>query len=170
MLRKISTYLWCLWLFTACQPTQPQTEKEVEKEVAIEYDMKREEIKTDKAPLPVGPYSQAIKVGDMLYLAGQLGRDPVTSEMKSENLEMEVRQVMANLQAVLEAGDTNFDNVVQTTIYLSDLKDFSAMNDIYASYFKVAPPARATVEVSNLARNARLEIAMIAFIPPKKEK
>ncbi len=155
-----------LGYITACQPPQTQ-QKEVVKEITVMPDLTPQEIRTDKAPLPVGPYSQAIKVGNTLYLAGQIGRDPVSGEMQSESLATEVRQVMANLQAVLKAAGSDFDHVVQTTVYLNDLNDFTEMNQIYATYFKQAPPARATVEVSNLARNARLEIAMIAVIPSK---
>lgn len=168
MLRSIFIFLVLVVSAFACQPMAEHEDNDEHSTKAIKKDpITREIITTEKAPVPVGPYSQAVKVGNMLYLSGQIGRDPVSGEMQADSLEMEVKQVMSNLQAVLEAGGANFDHVVQTTIYLNDLNDFSEMNKIYASYFSAAPPARATVEVSNLARNSRLEIAMIAFIPEK---
>lgn len=120
-------------------------------------------ITTDKAPAPLGPYNQAVLVKDTLYLSGQIPLIPNTMELVEGDLEAETKQVMQNLKAVLEAVNMGFDNVVKTSIFLSDMNNFAAVNDVYGSYFDHATaPARETVEVANLPKFVRIEISMIA--------
>jgi len=122
----------------------------------------RRVIATDGAPAAIGPYSQAIQAGETLYLAGQIGLDPVTGELVPGGVEAEARQVMANLGAVLEAAGFDFADVVQTQIFLTDLGAFAAVNAIYGEFFGADPPARATVGVAALPRGAAVEILMTA--------
>ena len=120
-------------------------------------------IQTSKAPAPIGPYSQAVLSGKTLYTSGQIAIDPETGNLKTGNIEDETRQVMANLQAVLEAADMAFADVVKTTIFLSDMNDFAQVNLIYGSFFdENNAPARETVQVSVLPKNVNVEISMIA--------
>ena len=120
-------------------------------------------ITTDKAPAPLGPYNQAVLVNDTLYLSGQIPLIPSTMELVEGDLEAETRQVMQNLKAVLEAADMGFDHVVKTSIFLSDMNNFNAVNDVYGSYFDHSTaPARETVEVANLPKFVRIEISMVA--------
>lgn len=120
-------------------------------------------ITTDKAPAPLGPYNQAILVKDTLYLSGQIPLIPNTMELVEGDLEAETKQVMQNLKAVLKAANMGFDNVVKTSIFLSDMNNFTAVNEVYGSYFDHATaPARETVEVANLPKFVRIEISMIA--------
>jgi 2-iminobutanoate/2-iminopropanoate deaminase len=119
---------------------------------------------TDKAPAPIGPYNQAVLVGNTLYTSGQIALDPITMELVMETIETETSQVMNNMKAVLEAADMDFSNVVKSTIFISDMNDFTKINSIYASYFEEAfAPARETVQVSKLPRNVNVEISMIAI-------
>lgn len=122
----------------------------------------RRVISTPNAPAAIGPYSQAIQVGQTLYLAGQIALDPVTAAMVEGGIEAETRQVMENLGAVLEAAGFSFGDVVQSQVFLPDLDDFAAMNGIYGEYFGEGAPARATVGVAALPRGARVEIMMTA--------
>jgi 2-iminobutanoate/2-iminopropanoate deaminase len=121
-------------------------------------------IKTSKAPAPIGPYNQAIIFDNTLYASGQIALDPKTMELVNQNIDAETNQVMKNLSEILKAADMDFTNVVKTTIFLDDMKDFAAVNEIYGSYFdhKVAP-ARETVQVANLPKNVRVEISVIAI-------
>lgn len=120
-------------------------------------------ITTDQAPAPLGPYNQAVLVNDTLYLSGQIPLIPSSMELVEGDLEAETRQVMQNLKAVLEAADMGFDHVVKTSIYLSDMNNFNAVNNVYGSYFDDATaPARETVEVANLPKFVRIEISMVA--------
>ncbi len=119
-------------------------------------------IATPDAPEAIGPYSQAILVGETLYLAGQLGMDPATGEIVEGGIEAETRQALENLGAVLRAAGFDFDDVVQSQVFLADLEEFAAMNAIYAEYFGEAPPARATVEVARIPRDGRIEIMFTA--------
>lgn len=119
---------------------------------------------TDKAPAPIGPYNQAVLVGNTLYTSGQIALDPITMELVMETIEAETSQVMNNMKAVLEAADMDFSNVVKSTIFISDMNDFARINTIYASYFEEAfAPARETVQVAKLPRNVNVEISMIAI-------
>ncbi len=122
----------------------------------------REIISTDKAPGAIGPYSQAIKTGGMVYCSGQIPIDPVTGEFVSNDITEQTDQVLKNLSAVLEAAGTSLGNVVKTTVFLADMSDFAAMNEIYARYFGENKPARATVQAARLPREAKVEIECIA--------
>ena len=124
------------------------------------------EISTPDAPEAIGPYSQAILVGSTLYLAGQIPLDPATGEMVEGGIEAETHQVLRNLGAVLEAAGFGFDDVVQAQVFLADLDDFQAMNAIYQEYVGDPAPARATVEVARLPRDARIEIQFVAVRIP----
>lgn len=118
---------------------------------------------TDKAPRPVGPYSQVIKAGGFLFLAGQI---PLTSEniINEGDVDAQAHQVMKNLQAVLEKAGATLDQVVKTTIFLADLNDFEAVNQVYAQYFQEPYPARSTIQAARLPKGARLEIDAIAIL------
>ena len=121
-----------------------------------------EAIKMEGAPAAIGPYSQAIRIGGILFCSGQIALDPNTGEIVKGGIEAETRQVMENLGAVLEAAGMDYSNVVKATVYVSDLNDYAAMNQVYATYFKDTPPAREAVEVSKIAKDAKLEISFIA--------
>ncbi|MFT6166444.1 MAG: 2-iminobutanoate/2-iminopropanoate deaminase [Vicingaceae bacterium] len=120
-------------------------------------------IQTDKAPAPIGPYSQAILVGDTLYTSGQIALDAESGELVLSNITLETRKVMLNMQAVLLAAGMDFENVVKSTIFLSSMEHFNAVNEVYGSYFdEQAAPARETVEVAGLPKKVNVEISMIA--------
>jgi 2-iminobutanoate/2-iminopropanoate deaminase len=125
----------------------------------------KKKIATTDAPQAIGPYSQAIQAGGLLFCSGQIPLDPKTMEMVgASDVRAQAKQVMQNLDAVLKAGGASFASVVKTTIYLKDLADFGAVNEIYGGYFKDAPPARATVQVAGLPRGALVEIDAIAVV------
>ena len=125
--------------------------------------MKKTIITTDKAPAPLGPYNQAVLVNDTLYLSGQIPLIPGSMKLVEGDLEAETKQVMQNLKAVLEQAGMNFENVVKTSIFLSDMNNFNAVNEVYGAYFDHATaPARETVEVGNLPKFVRIEISMVA--------
>jgi 2-iminobutanoate/2-iminopropanoate deaminase len=118
---------------------------------------------TDKAPAPIGPYNQAVLAGNTLYMSGQVAFNPVTMHLVLENIEVETKQVMENLKAVLEAADMTFENVVKTTIFIMDMDDFARINTVYGTYFdESTAPARETVQVAGLPRGVNVEISMIA--------
>ncbi len=119
-------------------------------------------IETKNAPSPIGPYSQAVQTGNLVFVSGQIGKDPVSGTMKNDNIKDEATQVMDNVKAVLAAAGLTMDNVVKTTIYLTDINDFKPVNEVYGSYFKADYPARETVEVSHLPAGAKVEISVIA--------
>lgn len=121
-------------------------------------------IKTADAPLPIGPYNQAILKGDTLYASGQIGIDPKTNELISGDIKAETKQVMENLAAVLRAADMDFSHVVKCSIFISDMNDFSEINQVYGAYFdNETAPARETVQVSVLPKNVNVEISLIAI-------
>ena len=122
----------------------------------------KETISTDNAPGAIGPYSQAVKTGNMVFCSGQIPIDPATGEFVSGDVAEQTRQVLKNLSAVLEAAGTDLNNVVKTTVFLADMNDFTAMNDVYAEFFSENKPARATVQAARLPRDARVEIDCIA--------
>jgi len=122
----------------------------------------KQSVHSEHAPKALGPYSQAVKVGGTIYCSGQIPLNPQTNELVSGDIADETRQVMENLQAVLKAGGATFKDVVKTTIYLQDLKNFSKVNEIYASYLAAPYPARATFEVAGLPLGVNIEIEMIA--------
>jgi len=123
-----------------------------------------ETISTENAPGAIGPYSQAVKSGNMVFCSGQIPIDPATGEFVSSDIAEQTRQVLTNLSAVLEAAGTDLNNVVKTTVFLADMNDFTAMNEIYAEFFNDNKPARATVQAARLPRDARVEIECIAVI------
>ena len=125
--------------------------------------MKKTIINTEKAPSPIGPYSQAVMVGDMLFTSGQIAFDPATNELVLSSITEETKQVMTNLKAVLDETGLTFANVVKTSIFIADMNDFSAINEVYGSYFDEATaPARETVQVARLPRDVNVEISVIA--------
>ncbi len=118
---------------------------------------------TEKAPAPIGPYNQAVLVGNMLYTSGQIAINPLTNELVLEDIETETKQVMENLKAVLEAAEMTFENVIKVSIFISDMNNFSKINSIYGAYFNEATaPARETVQVACLPKNVNVEISAIA--------
>jgi 2-iminobutanoate/2-iminopropanoate deaminase len=119
---------------------------------------------TDRAPAAVGPYSQAVRIGNLVYTAGQIALDPATGRLVEGGIEAQTRRVLQNLQAVLEAAGTSLANVVKTTVFLQDMGDFGAMNGIYAQFFSVSPPARSAVQVAALPLGAQVEIEAIALV------
>jgi 2-iminobutanoate/2-iminopropanoate deaminase len=123
---------------------------------------RREAIATPKAPAAIGPYSQAIRAGDAVWVAGQLGLDPATGKMVEGGIEGETRQALENVRAILSAAGLGLEDVAQTQVFLADLDDFQAMNAVYAGFFPKAPPARATVQVAKLPKGARVEILAVA--------
>ena len=125
--------------------------------------MSKDVIRSEHAPLPIGPYSQAIRAGGVLYLAGQIPLDPATGQIIGSDIKTQTRQVLKNLAAVLEAAGSSVDRVVKTTIFLRDMNDFGAMNEEYASVFRELPPARSTVQVARLPRDALVEIDCVAM-------
>ena len=124
--------------------------------------MEKKIITTNRAPAPIGPYNQAIETGNMLFISGQVCIDPVTNQLKNKDLQEETHQVMHNLKAILEKAGMDFENVVKTTIFITDLNRFSEMNEVYAKYFSNNFPARETVQVSALPKFVNVEISMIA--------
>jgi 2-iminobutanoate/2-iminopropanoate deaminase len=131
--------------------------------------MKRNVVRTAAAPGAIGPYSQAITVDlgnhrAMIFCSGQIGLDPATGGLVEGDVAVQTRQVIVNLQAVLAAANATLADIVRTTIFLADMNDFATVNAIYAEYFQVAPPARATVQAARLPRDARVEIDAIAVV------
>ena len=127
-------------------------------------DTLREIIATDQAPRAIGPYSQAIRAGNLLFCSGQIPIDPSTGEFVSGGVAEQTEQVMRNLSAVLRAGQSSLKQVVKTTVFLADMDDFTAMNEVYGRFFSENPPARATVQAARLPRDAKVEIEAIAII------
>ena len=119
-------------------------------------------IQTEQAPAAIGPYSQAIRIGDFLYTSGQIALDPESGNFLSGEIEEETEQTLKNISAILQAGGVNFENVIKTTVYLSDLNDFTRMNQVYEKYFSKNKPARAGVQVAALPKGAKIEIDAIA--------
>jgi len=124
----------------------------------------KETISTENAPGAIGPYSQAVKAGSMVFCSGQIPIDPATGEFVSSGVAEQTRQVLKNLSAVLKAAGTDLNNVVKTTVFLADMNDFTAMNEVYAEFFNDNKPARATVQAARLPRDARVEIECIAVL------
>lgn len=122
----------------------------------------KEIVLTDRGPKPIGPYSQAVRAGGFLFVSGQVSFNPATSEMTGTDAAQQTQRVLENVKAILEAGGSNLHHVVKTTVFLKDMNDFSAMNEVYAKYFTAAPPARSTVQVSRLPKDALVEIEVIA--------
>ena len=126
--------------------------------------MDKKIIHTSKAPAAIGPYSQAVATNGMLYVSGQIPFVPETMELISSGIKDETNRVMKNLKAILEEAGVNFDHVVKCSIFVADMGDFGAINEVYGSYFGEQPPARETVEVSTLPKNVNVEISCIATL------
>ena len=124
----------------------------------------KEVVLTARAPKPIGPYSQAIKSNGFLFLSGQVALDPQTNEFAGSDIRQQTERVFENIKGVLEAAGANFHHVVKTTVFLKDMNDFAAMNEVYARYFAAAPPARSTVQAARLPKDASVEIEVIASL------
>ena len=148
------TFLISVFLIAGC--AQPQTEQ------VAPAPAERKVIVSEGAPPAIGPYSQAIQVGDMLFLAGQVGLDPATRTLVEGGVEAETRRAMDNLKAILEEAGFTMGDVVQAQVFLADLNDYATMNEVYGSYFATMPPGRAAVQVARLPLDARVEIMMTA--------
>jgi len=122
----------------------------------------REAVSSPNAPAAIGPYSQAIKAGNLLFLSGQIPLDPATGQLVSGGIEPQTRQVFANIGAILEAAGLSFANVMSATVYVADMNDFAKVNEIYATYFSAPAPARATVQVARLPKDSLVEIQVVA--------
>jgi 2-iminobutanoate/2-iminopropanoate deaminase len=119
---------------------------------------------TNRGPKPIGPYSQGIKANGFLFLSGQVALDPATGEFSGVTIQQQTERVLENLKAILEASGVSLGHVVKTTVFLKNMGDFAAMNEIYARFFTVAPPARSTIEVARLPKDALVEIELIAAL------
>jgi 2-iminobutanoate/2-iminopropanoate deaminase len=124
--------------------------------------MKREIVTTDKAPRAIGPYSQAVRAGGFVFLSGQIPLNPISGELVAGDVRVQTERVIRNLKAVLEAAGSSLDNVVKTTVFLKDMNDFAAMNEVYTQYFGKTAPARATVQAARLPKDVSVEIDAIA--------
>ena len=124
----------------------------------------RQAVSSESAPRAIGPYSQAIRAGSLLFVSGQIPLDPNTGAMVDGDIAAQTHRVFANLKAILEAAGASFDNVVRTTVYLADMNDFATVNEIYGTYFSSPAPARATVQAARLPKDARVEIDLIASL------
>ena len=124
----------------------------------------REAVSTSAAPAAIGPYSQAIRAGTLLFVSGQIPLDPATGTLVEGDVAVQTHRVLRNLAGILEAAGSSFDQVVRATVYLADMSDFAAMNDAYASYFTSPAPARSTVQAARLPKDARVEIDVIAEV------
>lgn len=123
----------------------------------------KEVITTDRGPQAIGPYSQAIRANGFLFVSGQIALEPGTKQLVEGNIAVQTERVLQNLKAIVEAAGSSLEKVVKTTVYLKDMGEFAAMNEVYARYFTSNPPARATVEVARLPRDVRVEIDLIAL-------
>ena len=124
----------------------------------------RQAVSTASAPQAIGPYSQAVRAGALLFVSGQVPLDPSTGQLVDGDIAAQTHRVFQNIGEILAAGGVSFDHVVRTTVFLADMNDFAAMNEVYATYFTSPAPARATVQVSRLPKDARIEIDVIAAI------
>ncbi|MCU0392879.1 MAG: RidA family protein [Thermoflexibacter sp.] len=162
----LSILIWLSFLI-ACSPRTAQTDadiakKEIDTTIILSPSTERKIIYTEKAPKPVGPYSQAIFKNNTLYVAGQIGIDPQTSKLVGDSVDVQTRKVLENIKAIVEAAGLKLSDVVQTTVYLSNINDFDKMNKVYKEYFSGSAPARATVEVAAIPLKAKVEIVAIA--------
>jgi len=125
--------------------------------------MKKEIIQTNQAPAPIGPYNQAVKKGGMLFVSGQIAINPASGEIENKDIQSETHQVMHNIKSILQAADMDFSHILKTTIFLSDMSLFAAVNEIYGQYFQGDFPARETVAVKGLPKNVNVEISVVAM-------
>ncbi len=121
-------------------------------------------VTTDRGPKPIGPYSQGVKANGLLYLSGQVALDPKTNEMLTGDIRQQTERTLDNIKGILEAAGSNLHHVVKTTVFLKDMNEFAQMNEVYGRYFTAAPPARSTVQVARLPKDALVEIEVIAAI------
>jgi 2-iminobutanoate/2-iminopropanoate deaminase len=126
--------------------------------------MTKEIVLTNDAPQPIGPYSQAVKYGNLIFTSGQIAINPKNSQIEETTIEGQTKQVLINLKAVLEKAGTGMNNIIKTTVFLKDMNDFPAMNKIYGEFFEKEPPARSAVEVARLPKDVKIEIEAIAFL------
>ena len=124
----------------------------------------RDVVTTDRGPKPIGPYSQAIKSAGFIFLSGQVALDPKSGELTGGDIRQQTERTLNNIKGILEAAGANLHHVVKTTVFLKDMNDFAAMNEVYARYFTSAPPARSTVQVSRLPKDALVEIEVTAAV------
>ncbi len=154
----MKTIAGLFFILSMTLPSQPSTQHKDTSMKTI--------LKTDKAPLPIGPYNQAIAVhGQLLFSAGQIALDPTTGAMVGTTIQEQTKQVCENLKAILIASHTDLKHVVKTTVFLKNFNDFAAMNEVYGQYFGESAPARSTVEVARLPKDALVEIEVVALIP-----
>jgi 2-iminobutanoate/2-iminopropanoate deaminase len=126
--------------------------------------MKKEAILTKEAPAPIGPYSQAVRAGNLLFCSGQIPIDPATNQIVAGDVKVQAKRVMENVAAVLRAGGASFENVAKTTIFLKSMGDFPSVNEVYGAYFSGVTPARSTVEVARLPKDVLVEIEVLAVL------
>jgi len=124
----------------------------------------RDIVLTDRGPKPIGPYSQAVRTNGFLFVSGQIAIDPQTGELVGADITVQTERVMENVKAILEAGGSNLHRVVKSTVFLKDMNEFAAMNEVYGRFFNIAPPARTTVQVARLPKDAHVEIDVVAAI------
>jgi 2-iminobutanoate/2-iminopropanoate deaminase len=124
----------------------------------------RQVVSTDQAPKAIGPYSQGVRAGQFVFLSGQVGFDPATGQLVPGGISEQTHRTLQNIGAILSAAGLSFDHVVKTTVFLADMSDFAAMNDVYASYFESPVPARSTIQAARLPRDAKVEIEIIAQV------
>lgn len=160
----ISLLLACC--VVACTPrseeTEAKRERVIDTTVIISQSTERKVVYADKAPKPVGPYSQAILKNNVLYVAGQVGLDPKTNKLVGDSVNVQTKQAIENIKTIVEGAGLKLSDIVQVTVFLTDIKDFEKMNKVYAGYFAGSAPARATVQVAALPLKARVEIVATA--------
>ena len=163
-MKQIITYLAATILLVACSPKKVrETSIEALNKETLYIKKMKKIITTVKAPAPIGPYNQAVLSGNTLYTSGQIAINPKTGKLVLDNIQAETRQVMENLKEVLLAADMTFENVIKTSIFISDMHNFSEINTVYGAYFNdETAPARETVEVANLPKFVNVEISAIA--------
>jgi 2-iminobutanoate/2-iminopropanoate deaminase len=124
----------------------------------------KQTVLTERGPRPIGPYSQAVRANGFLYVSGQVALDPKTGEMVTGEVRQQTERVLENVKGIVEAAGSNMNHVVKTTVFLKDMSDFATMNEVYSRYFTIAPPARSTVQVARLPKDALVEIEVIATL------
>jgi 2-iminobutanoate/2-iminopropanoate deaminase len=124
----------------------------------------KQTVLTERGPKPIGPYSQAVRANNFLYVSGQVALDPKTGEMVAGEIRQQTERVLENVKGIVEAAGSNMNHIVKTTVFLKDMSDFATMNEVYGRYFTLAPPARSTVQVSRLPKDALVEIEVIATL------
>mgnify|MGYP001058189245 CR=1 FL=1 len=130
--------------------------------------VERENVNSKKAPAAIGPYSQGVKIGQLLFTSGQIPLDPKTNELVEGDIRIQTKQVIENVKVILESAGTSMENTVKTMLFLTDMGEFPLVNEVYSQYFERELPARSCVEVSHLPRDAKIEIEAVAFIPRGK--